>query len=68
MLIFAENIFDTGNKFRTMFLPVQTKVEKTNVDSSATNQSGDNGENEENKEKEESSSAPPRRRSTRREN
>jgi len=71
MFIFAEIFFYTDYTFGTMFLPVQTKVEKTNVDSSAKNQSGENGENEENKEnkeKEESSSAPPRRRSTRREN
>jgi len=49
---------------------VETKVEKTNVESSSSNKkSGENVENEENKEKEESSSsAPARRRSIRREN
>ncbi|QCD84935.1 calnexin [Vigna unguiculata] len=43
-----------------------TRVEKTNVELSESGSNEKNGENEENKEKEESS-APPRRRSTRRE-
>lgn len=45
---------------------LQTRVEKTNVELSESGSNEKNGENEENKEKEESS-APPRRRSTRRE-
>jgi len=46
---------------------VQTRVEKTNLEPSESASNQTNGENEENKEKEESS-APPRRRSARRDN
>lgn len=48
-------------------LVVQTRVEKTNVEPAETATSQGSGENEENKEKEESS-APARRRPTRRDN